>query len=131
MTLTNVIILSSSLISTNQQAIVGESNGRALIATQEMMIQQVELGYMKGGKPISIGSFSRIVGSPRLTTNAVPFAFTPRPSSIVNPTNAAPALPQVATNAPTRPNTNSPAFQRRLEREQRMRPSTNAPPVPK
>jgi len=124
--MTNLIILSIVLTTNSQQAIVGESNGKALVATQEIIAQRVELGYMHRGKPISIGDFSRVIGTPRLTTNAVPFAFTPRPAV---PTNASPIRPQVATNAPPQPNTNSPAYQRRLEREQRMRPTTNAPPV--
>jgi len=126
--ITNVIVLATSIISTNQQAIVGESNGRALIATQEMMIQQVELGYMKRGKPVSIGSFSRIVGSPRLTTNAVPFAFTPRPGTPETvPTNNPAIRPSPQPVAPLLQNTNSPAFRHRQEFLKRQ---TNAPPVP-
>jgi len=104
------------MFTNSQQAIVGESNGKALVATQEIVAQRVELGYMHRGKPISIGDFSRVIGTPRLTTNAVPFAFTPRPPAPA--TNATVAV-RPSTNAPATVNTNSPAYQRRLEREQR------------
>jgi hypothetical protein len=123
--MTNLIILSIVLTTNSQQAIVGESNGKALVATQEIVAQRVELGYMQRGKPISIGDFSRVIGTPRLITNAVPFAFTPRPPAPA--TNATVAV-RPSTNAPATINTNSPGYQRRLEREQRMRPATNAPP---
>jgi hypothetical protein len=84
------------------------------------------LGYMHRGKPVSIGDFSRVIGTPRLITNAVPFAFTPRPPA---PAANATVAVRPSTNSPAIRDTNSPAYRHRLEREQRMRPTTNAPPV--
>lgn len=124
--MTNLIILSISLATNQQQAIVGEANGKALIASQETVVQKVDLGYIKGGRPISIGEFSRIIGTPRLTTNAVAFAFAPRPAATtpeVAPTNNPVARPQPT---PRTENTNSPAFRRKQE----LLKQTTAPPVP-
>jgi len=124
--MTNLIILSISLVTNQQQAVVGESNGKALIASQETVVQKVDLGYVKGGRPISIGEFSRIIGTPRLTTNAVAFAFAPRPTTApeVAPTNNHPvARPQPAVRPAE--NTNSPSFRRKQEL---LKQTTNAPP---
>jgi hypothetical protein len=123
--MTNLIILSISLVTNQQQAVVGESNGKALIASQETIVQRVDLGYMKGARPISIGEFSRIIGQPRLTTNAIAFAFPPKPvaTEIQNaPTNKPLASPQPPARTE---NTNSPAFKRKQEL---LKQTTNAPP---
>jgi len=123
--MTNLIILSISLVTNSQQAVVGESNGKALIASQETVVQKVDLGYVKGGRPISIGEFSRIIGTPRLTTNAVAFAFTPRPAATpeVAPTNNPIARQQPPVRSSE--NTNSPSFKRKQEL---LKQTTNAPP---
>jgi hypothetical protein len=122
--MTNLIILSISLVTNQQQAVVGESNGKALIASQETVVQKVDLGYLKGGRPISIGEFSRIIGTPRLTTNAVAFAFAPRSATTpeVAPTNKPAAHPQPITHPE---NTNSPFFKRK---QAFLKQTTNAPP---
>jgi len=122
--MTNLIIFSISLVTNSQQAVVGESNGKALIASQETVVQKVDLGYVKGGRPISIGEFSRIIGTPRLTTNAVAFAFAPRSATTpeVAPTNKPAAHPQPITRPE---NTNSPFFKRKQEF---LKQTTNAPP---
>ena len=106
--ITNIVILATSLITNNQQAIVGESNGKALIASQETVVQRTI-------------TLEDVVLRSAVTTNFVGFAFQPRPASA--PTNVV-----ATTNKPPAINTNSPAFKRRLEREQRMKPNTNAPP---
>jgi len=123
--ITNLVILSVSLVTNSQQAIVGESNGKALLASQETVIQRTI-------------TLEDVVLRSAVTTNFVGFAFPPRPAA-TPPSN----LPTDALNNPRRNgygvasntnvppaaiNTNSPAFKRRLEREQRMKPSTNAPP---
>jgi len=107
--ITNIVILATSLITNSQQAIVGESNGRAMLASQETVIQRTI-------------TLEDIVLRSAVTTNLVGFAFPPRPATPL-PTNVV-----ASTNRPTSGNTNTPAFKRRLEREQRMKPSTNAPP---
>ncbi len=111
--ITNLVILSVSLLTNQQQAIVGESQGKALIASQETVVQRTI-------------TLEDVVLSSRVSTNAVGFAF---PQSKAPPTMP-PAIPS-QTNAPNlqASNTNSPAFKRRLEREQRMKPSTNTPPA--
>jgi len=106
--ITNIVILATSLITNSQQAIVGESNGKAVIASQETVIQRTI-------------TLEDVVLRSAVTSNFVGFAFPPRPA--LSPTNAV-----ATTNKPPAINTNSPAFKRRLEREQRMKPSTNAPP---
>jgi len=109
--ITNLVILSVSLVTNSQQAIVGESNGKALLASQETVIQRTI-------------TLEDIVLKSAVTTNFVGFAFPPRPAT--PPTNVA------TTNKPPTLNTNSPAYRYRLEHEQRtkrMKPSTNAPPV--
>jgi hypothetical protein len=106
--ITNIVILATSLITNSQQAIVGEANGKALIASQETVIQRTI-------------TLEDVVLRSAVTTNFVGFAFPPRPT--ITPNNAV-----ATTNKPPPINTNSPAFKRRLEREQRMKPSTNALP---
>ena len=106
--ITNLVILSVSLVTNSQQAIVGESNGRAMLASQETVIQRTI-------------TLEDVMLRSAITTNLVGFALPPRPAA--TPTNVV-----ANTNKPPTLNTNSPAFKRRLEREQRMKPSTNAPP---
>ena len=106
--ITNLVILATSLITNSQQAIVGEANGKALLASQETVIQRTI-------------TLEDVVLRNAVTTNFVGFAFPPRPAT--PPTN-----PVATTNKPPTINTNSPAFKRKLEREQRMKPNTNAPP---
>ena len=106
--ITNLVILSVSLVTNSQQAIVGESNGRALLASQETVIQRTI-------------TLEDVMLKSAITTNLVGFALPPRPAT--TPTNVV-----ANTNKPPTLNTNSPAFKRRLEREQRMKPNTNAPP---
>jgi len=105
--ITNLVILSVSLVTNSQQAIVGESNGRAMLASQETVIQRTI-------------TLEDVMLKSAITTNLVGFALPPRPAA--TPTNV-----MATTNKPPSGNTNSPAFKRRLEREQRMK-STNAPP---
>jgi len=106
--ITNLVILSVSLVTNSQQAIVGESNGRAMLASQETVIQRTI-------------TLEDVMLRSAITTNLVGFALPPRPAA--TPTNVV-----ANTNKPPTLNTNSPAFKRRIEREQRMKPSTNAPP---
>ena len=106
--ITNLVILSVSLVTNSQQAIVGESNGRAMLASQETVIQRTI-------------TLEDVMLKSAITTNLVGFALPPRPAA--TPTNVV-----ANTNKPPTLNTNSPAFKRRIEREQRMKPSTNAPP---
>jgi len=108
--ITNLVILATTLITNSQQAIVGEANGKALLASQETIIQRTI-------------TLEDVVLRSTMTTNFVGFAFPARPATA--PTNVV-----ATTNKPPTVNTNSPAFKRRLEREQRMKPNTNAPPVP-
>lgn len=109
--ITNIVVLSVVLVTNLQQAIVGESQGKALIASQETVVQRTI-------------SLEDIVLRSTVTTNAVGFAFAKPPPTVTveSPTNVV----TLSTN-----DVRAPAFKRRLEREQRMRPSTNAPPIPK
>jgi hypothetical protein len=118
--MTNIILLSLTLATNHQQAVVGQANGKALLADQETVAQTIQLGYVSHGKPISIGDFSRVL-STRLTTNAVLIAMPAPPTSM--------PIPPVTNAAPTISNTNSPGYKRRLEREQHTRSTTNAPPM--
>jgi hypothetical protein len=130
--MTNIVLLSLTLVTNQQQAIVGQSGGKALLASQETVAQQIELGYLKrDSKPVSIGTFSKVI-STRLVTNAVPIAMPAPPTSIpvppVAPSPMPPAIPS-RTDAPrvsSAVNTNAPGYKRRLEREARMR-GTNTP----
>jgi len=100
--MTNIFILSLSLMTNSQQAVIGQTNGKALIAAQETVVRRTV-------------TVEDVLVSSRTTTNAVAIAF-------------APPVANISTNPPRPINTNSPAFKRRLEREQRMK-ATNAPPV--
>jgi hypothetical protein len=128
--ITNLVTLSITLLTNSQQAIVGEANGKALVASQETVIQRTI-------------TLEDVVLRSALTTNFVGFAFPPRPTTpperILSraseeavlrgpPMEREVPLNLGNTNTPRTINTNSPAFKRRLEREQRLRPSTNAPP---
>ncbi len=131
--MTNIVLLSLVLVTNSQHAIVGQANGKALLATQETVSQKISLGYLDHGKPVLIGDFLKVL-STLLTTNAVPIAMPAPPSSLpMPPTTNAPlvAVPNRGTNAyevayPGM-NTNSPAYRHWLERKQRMRGTNGIP----
>jgi hypothetical protein len=113
--MTNVIILSLTLVTNLQQAIVGESQGKALVASQETVIRRTI-------------TLEDVVLTSTVTTNAIGFAFPkPAPAAPFHPPGPLTNKPAINTDSPIY--TNSPAYKRRLEREQRLRPATNAPPV--
>lgn len=116
--MTNIILMSLVLVTNQQQAVVGGANGKALIATQEIVAQKLELGFMSHGKPVSIGEFSKVL-STRLTTNAVTIAMPAPPTSML--------IPAVTNAPPVLVDTNSIGYRRRMEREQRFK--TNTPPA--
>lgn len=109
--ITNLVILSSVLLTNSQQAIIGEAGGKALVASQETIVQRTI-------------TLEDIVLSSRVSTNAIGFAFQrppesstvqalPSPPSHLAPTN----LPSehLKTDAIQVLNTNSPAYKRRMK----------------
>jgi hypothetical protein len=110
--ITNLVTLSITLLTNSQQAIVGEANGKALVAVQDTVIRRTI-------------TLEDVVLTSTVTTNAIGFAFPQRPA--VLSTNA-PVTVAPPSTIPTNIMTNSSAHKRRLEREQRMRSLTNAPP---
>jgi hypothetical protein len=136
--MTNIILLSLTLVTNQQQAIVGQSAGKAHLATQEVISQRAELGYVVDGKTIPLGALLSVVGT-SISTNLIPIVMQPGfgvPPSGGRAGEAAtgvkvPSAPSPSAILPAKAgtpnlNTNSPGFKRRMEREARMR-GTNAP----
>ncbi len=117
--LTNLVVLSIALVTNSQQAIIGEANGKALVASQETIVQRTI-------------TLEDVVLRSTVSTNVIGFAFPrvqPPTTQTLVPTNLTMSPELSKTVRDLQRDTNSPAYKHRLEREQRMKPQTNAPPV--
>lgn len=120
--LTNLVLLATSLLTNSQSAITGHTNGAAIVTHVEA-IQRTEItGWAKGKKIISKQTNSYILPQRRWQELLADVSSAPAmPQSAVQRTNP----PQVKA-PPIGPDTNSPAFKRRLEREAERNARINA-----
>jgi hypothetical protein len=101
--MTNTFILCVSLLTNSQQAVVGQTNGRALVVYQDTVVQRTV-------------TVEDVLLSERTVTNAVPIAIA-APATNSQPQSLQERYPTQSLDA----RTNSPAFKRRMEREARMK----------
>jgi len=106
--MTNTFVLCVSLLTNSQQAVIGQTNGRALVVSQDTVVQRTV-------------TVEDILLSSRAVTNLVPIAIAAPAPLVQVPNTGTNQYDVVHSGTPT----NSPAY-RRWQREQRIH-GTNAP----